>query len=74
MPSDDILPDDYDEWRAVSLRNLRAHARAYEQGLMANEGLDPAEAHRVADQKMWNSWRELDGVARGHHDGASLEM
>jgi hypothetical protein len=72
MPSDEVLPEDYAEWKAETLRNLGQAYRAYEQGLADDYGA--AEAHRVATQAKWDHVRVLDDDVRGRGDGVMYEL
>jgi hypothetical protein len=69
MPQDEILPEDYDEWRATMIANQGRFAGMEEQGLVS-EGLDPDHAREMTRAKMWAVINECD--ARARSQGAQL--
>jgi hypothetical protein len=72
MPRDEVLPEDYVEWKTETLRNLGDSYRAYEKGLVDDYGA--VEAHRVANRAMWDHFRVLDDCVRGRGDGEMYEL
>ena len=72
MASDEVLPEDYAEWKAETLRILGEEYGAYERGLVDDYGA--AEAHRVANQARWDHFRVLDDHVRGRGDGVMYEL